>query len=79
MESHHNSLNTLGRAIRYRRWRYKMTIQELSKESKVCYRSLIDYENGLAQPTMRNLLKICKVLDMQITLTPNEDIEGVQY
>lgn len=79
MESHHDSLKTLGRALRYRRWRYKMSMQQLSDISGVCYRSIIDYENGLAKPSMRNLLKLCKALDMQITLTPTEDIDKLEY
>lgn len=79
MESHHNTLNTLGRAIRYRRWFYKMTMHQLADASGVCYRSIIDYERGLAQPSMRNLLKLCEVLNMQITLTPNEDIDKLEY
>lgn len=79
MKSHHDSLKTLGRAIRYRRWFKKMSMMELEKVSGVCYRSIIDYENGKAQPTMRNLLKLCEALDMQITLTPNEDINKLTY
>lgn len=79
MESHHDSLKTLGRALRYRRWNRKMSMKKLAKETGVCYRSIIAYEHGVAQPSMRNLLKLCKVLDLQVTLTPTEDIDKLEY
>jgi transcriptional regulator with XRE-family HTH domain len=79
MESHHGSLKTLGRALRYRRWNRKMSMTKLADKSGVSYRSIIAYEHGVAQPSMRNLLKLCKVLDLQVTLTPNEDIDKLEY
>jgi predicted transcriptional regulator len=57
----------------------EMSMNKLAEISGVSYRSIISYEHGLAQPTMRNLLKLCEVLDLQITLTPNEDIDKLEY
>ncbi len=79
METHHDSLKTLGRALRYRRWRKKISMTRLAEISGVCYRSIIAYEHGTAKPSMRNLLKLCNALDMQITLTPTEDIDKLEY
>lgn len=79
MKSHHDSLKTLGRALRHRRWFKKMSMMDLEKASGVCYQSIINYENGKAQPTMRNLLKLCDVLELSITLTPNEEINKLTY
>jgi transcriptional regulator with XRE-family HTH domain len=79
MESHHGSLKTLGRALRYRRWNRKISMNKLAEKSGVSYRSIIAYEHGVAQPSMRNLLKLCEVLDLHITLTPNEDIDRLEY
>lgn len=79
MESHHDSLKSLGRALRYRRWFKKMSMETLAQESGVSRRSIVSYEQGYAQPTMKNLLKLCDVLGMQITLTPNEDIDTLVY
>ena len=56
-----------------------MSMKKLANETGVCYRSIIAYEHGVAQPSMRNLLKLCKVLDLQVTLTPNEDIDKLEY
>lgn len=56
-----------------------MSMTKLADKSGVCYRSIIAYEHGVAQPSMRNLLKLCEVLDLQITLTPNEDVDKLEY
>mgnify|MGYP002518761355 FL=1 len=56
-----------------------MSMTKLADKSGVSYRSIIAYEHGVAQPSMRNLLKLCEVLDLQITLTPNEDIDKLEY
>ena len=79
MESHHDSLSSLGRALRNRRLFKDMSIQKLADKSSVSVRSIISYEQGYAQPTMKNLLRLCNTLDMQITLTPNEDINILEY
>lgn len=54
-------------------------MEALAQESGVSRRSIVSYEQGYAQPTMKNLLKLCDVLGMQITLTPNEDIDTLVY
>lgn len=79
MESHHDSLKTLGRSLRYRRWFKKLSIADLSKTSGVCQRSIIYYEQGLAKPTLTNLLKLCGALELKLTLTPNEDVDRLEY
>ena len=54
-------------------------MNKLAEMSGVCYRSIIAYEHGTAKPSMRNLLKLCDTLDLQVTLTPNEDIDKLEY
>lgn len=79
MESHHDTITTIGRSLRYRRWFKKLSISDLAKASGVCQRSIIYYEQGLSKPTLTNLLKLCRALELKLTLTPNEDIDRLEY
>ena len=58
--------------MKKRRVHIGMTQKVLGKKIDSVYQMVQKYENGVAEPTYRKFLKICKVLK----LDPNDFMEG---
>jgi y4mF family transcriptional regulator len=56
----------IGRAIRLRRKSRKIVQEDLADIAEISLRTLRDIEKGVANPELETLMKICKVLGMEV-------------
>lgn len=59
----------IGLTLAERRKRRKIRQEQLSEIAGVSVRTLRDIENGVGNPELDTLLKLCEVLGMELTVT----------
>jgi len=60
------NLIEFGKIIRQRRKLFKITQKDLAGISGVTLRKLIDIENGIANPTIKTIIKITEALGISL-------------
>lgn len=56
----------IGKAIKFARKKQKMTQLELGEKTQLSRSFICDIENGRYLPSSLNLIKICKILDLDL-------------
>ncbi len=62
----------IGKRIKDARKRSKLTIEEVQKQTGISRQSLINYENGKGNPTLKNIMDLCNLYK----ISPNYLIYG---
>jgi len=63
------SASEIGLTLANRRKRRKIRQDQLSEIAGVSVRTVRDIENGVGNPELATLLKLCDVLGMELTIT----------
>jgi len=72
-------VKTIGEKISECRAALDLTQQQLADKTEVSQRTISKYETGAAEPSRRNLLKICQVLGVSESYLKNPEIEDPSY
>ena len=56
----------IGKLIKEKRIQKKYTLRGLAKELRVAYQHIQAWEKGDFLPSLKHLIKICKILDLHI-------------
>ena len=61
-------IKEIGKTVRERRKFLKITQEDLADISGISERTLRDIEKGSANPELESLMKLCKVLGLELTI-----------